>query len=79
MKLLEEYIKLLGGYTPVKQVAEPLEIIGVVATVTPEDKIRMEQDFSRNCELLQAEDCQALSVMKNIVAGGPCLCKKIKK
>ena len=78
MKLLEEYIKLFGGY-PVKQFSAPLEKIEVVSSVSPEDELKIAHDCLINCELLQAEDCQSLSVMNEIVASGPVMQKKIRR
>ena len=80
MKLFEEIRELLesGVQTP-KQFAELPEPIEVVSMVSVEDQIRMEAEFERTCELLQAEECQALSVMNDIVAGGPSMQKSLKK
>lgn len=78
--LFEEVCEKLEGCSTVKQFAEPLlEIIEVTSTVSIEDQMRIEQNFSRSCELLQAEELESLSVMKNITAGGPVLQKTLKR
>ncbi len=76
--LFDEICEKLGGCSTVKQFAEPLEIIEVTSTVSVEDQMRIEQNFSRSCELLQAEELESLSAMDEIVAGGPVMQKSLR-
>lgn len=80
MGLFKEIRELLEGVQTPQQFAVPvLTRIEVVSSVPLEDAMRIQNDFARSCELLQAEDCQAMSVMDDIVAGGPVRQKTLKK
>lgn len=79
MKSLKSIYERLEECNTMKQLAEVPEIIEVTSLVSTEEAMRMNMDFQKNCELLDAEDCQSLSVMKNITAGGPVLQKTLKR
>lgn len=70
MSLFEEACENLKGYSTPKQFAEPIEPIKVTATFSAEDIMRINHSFQEACNLIQTEECQAMSVMDEIVAGG---------
>ena len=78
MSLFEEIRKDLEGCSTPSQFAEPLKVAGVASTIPVKAAMRINHDFQESCDLLQAEDCQSLSVMGKITAGGS-YTKKLKR